>query len=210
MIKIPEIEIAEVSKYSPEPLLSVLIPSIPSRLDKMSGLLSKLEAQVSRLEDQKEVEILVFIDNKRRSIGYKRESLVHIARGKFLAFVDDDDDVEDCYVSEAVKAIKENPGVDVITLKEYVIINDSPRYELTFQLGHPNPYQAVEMNFTRPPWHSCFWRREIAQKYHFNDSMYGEDWFWASQLNSEAKKSYHIDKFMRTYKFNEKVTEAFS
>jgi hypothetical protein len=209
MIKIPEIDVSNVSKYSPEPLLSILIPSVPNRIVSLSKLFQKLESQSQGLENSRDVEILVFLDNKTRSIGYKRESLVHIARGKFLSFVDDDDDVEDWYVFDAIKAIKENPYVDVITFKEYVILNDSPRYELTFQLGHPHPYQAPDMQFTRPPWHSCFWRREIAQKHHFNDSMYGEDWFWASQLNSEAITSFHIDKFMRTYRFNDKVTEAF-
>lgn len=210
MIKIPEIDLSNISQYSPEPLLSILIPSVPNRFSILSQLFSKIESQVNLLDNPKDVEILVFLDNKTRSIGYKRESLVHISRGKFLAFVDDDDDVENCYVAEAVKAIRENPSVDVITMKEYVIINDSPRYELTFQLKHPNPYQDVSAQFTRPPWHSCFWKREIAQKYHFNDSMYGEDWFWASQLNSEARNSFHIDNFMRTYRFNDKVTEAFS
>ena len=38
--------------------------------------------------------------------------------------------------------------------------------------------------------------------------MYGEDWAWASEINKEARTSYHIDKFMRTYIYNDKVTEA--
>lgn len=210
MIKTPEMNVSQVSKYSPEPLLSILIPSIPRRLSRLAQLFEKLESQIEKLENPKEVEILALLDNKRRSIGYKRESLVYTARGKFLAFVDDDDEVADFYVEEAVKAIKERPDVDVITLKEYVILNDSPRYELTFKLGHPNSHENVAQQFTRPPWHACFWKRELAQKYHFPDSMYGEDWDWVSQLNREAKTSHHIDKFMRTYIFNDKITEAFS
>jgi len=200
-----------MSKYSPTPKLSILIPSTPSRVQgKMMKLFSSLEEQVNKLNDPKDVELLGFLDNKRRSIGYKRESLLYIARGNFVAFMDDDDVVHDFYIEEAVKAIKNNPDVDVITFKEYVYINNSPRYELTFQLGYPNNDSVTIPNAKRPPWHCCFWKRKLAQQYHFPDIMYGEDWAWAEQINKVAKTSYHIDKFMRTYIYNDQVTEAIS
>ena len=85
-----------MSKFSPIPKLSILIPSIPSRIqDRMIPLYHKLQEQIRKLDNPKDVELLCVIDNKRRSIGYKRESLVYIARGNYLAFVDDDDDNED-------------------------------------------------------------------------------------------------------------------
>ena len=175
----------------------------------MMELFQTLEQQVERLPNPKDVELLVFLDNKRRSIGYKRESLLYIARGNFIAFMDDDDVVYDHYIDEAIKAIDTAPSVDVITFKEHVIINNTPKYELTFELGYPvnDPVQAL--NARRPPWHCCFWRRELAQRFHFPDIMYGEDWAWAEQINKFANTSYHIDKHMRTYIYNDNVTEAF-
>jgi len=198
-----------MSKYSPTPKLSILIPSVPNRVvTKMLPLYTKLEDQISRLTNPKDVEVLVFLDNKRRSIGYKRESLLYIARGNYVAFADDDDLVEDYYVEEAIKAIDKADDVDVITFKEQVFINQNGPFELTFKLGYPNNDPVTIPNAKRPPWHCCFWKRKLAQKFHFPDSMYGEDWAWASQVNSVASTSYHIDKFMRTYIYNDRITEA--
>jgi len=198
-----------MSKHSPKPKLSILIPSTPNRVaGKMLELFNCLEKQVNKLSNPNDVELLVLLDNKKRSIGFKRESLLYIARGDFVAFMDDDDMVHDFYIEEAVRAIDAHPEVDVITFKEYVYINDSPRYELTFELGYPKNDAVQIPDAKRPPWHCCFWKRTLAQKYHFPDLMYGEDWAWASQINQEAKTSHHIDKFMRTYKYNDTVTEA--
>jgi len=200
-----------MSKYSPTPKLSILIPSTPSRVKtKMMDLFTILEKQIEKLKNPKDVELLVFLDNKRRSIGYKRESLLYIARGNFVAFMDDDDTVYDHYIEEAIKAIDIASDVDVITFKEHVIINDSPRYELTFELGYPKNDPVQIPNAKRPPWHCCFWKRNLAQKFHYPDIMYGEDWAWAEQINRVAKTSYHINKFMRTYTYNDRVTEAIS
>lgn len=199
-----------MSKYSPIPKLSILIPSIPSRVEgKMIPLFNKIQAQIDKLENPKDVELLCFIDNKRRSIGYKRESLVYIARGNYLAFVDDDDDVEDHYIEKVVNAIYTNPDVDVITFKEKVFINGSGPFNLTFQLGYHTNDPVQVPNARRPPWQSCFWKRKIAQSCHFPDLMSEEDWAWASQLNQIAKTSYHIDDFMKTYRWDENITEAY-
>lgn len=198
-----------MSKFSPIPKLSILIPSIPSRIqDRMIPLYNKLQSQVDKLDNPKDVELLCVVDNKRRSIGYKRESLVYIARGNYLAFVDDDDDIEDYYIEEAINAIDNNPGVDVITFKERVWLNGLGPYFLTFELGYPVNDPVQKENAKRPPWHSCFWKRKIAQKYHFPDLMEGEDWAWVSQVNQDAKTSAHIDKFMKIYRWDENVTEA--
>jgi hypothetical protein len=199
-----------MSKYSQTPKLSILIPSVPSRVaDKMLPLYNKFEDQISKLTNPKDVEVLVFLDNKRRSIGYKRESLLYIARGKYIAFADDDDLIEDYYVEEAIKAIDNSAEVDVITFKEKIYVNGGGPYELTFELGHPKNDHFAEPNAKRPPWHCCFWKRKLAQQFHFPDSMYGEDWAWVSEINKFATSSHHIDKFMRTYIYNDQITEAF-
>jgi glycosyltransferase involved in cell wall biosynthesis len=193
------------------PKLSILIPSIPSRVVKrMIPLYNKLLSQAEKLVNPKDVEILCFIDNKTRSIGYKRESLVYISRGDFVAFVDDDDDIEDIYVEKAIDAITNNPDVDVITFKEKVFLNDQGPYHLTFQLGYPKNDSVLEKDAKRPPWHSCFWKRKLAQKYHFPNLMIEEDWAWCSQLNAAAKTSYHIDEFMKIYRWNENTTESYT
>lgn len=194
---------------SPIPKLSILIPSIPSRVTtKMLSLYNNLEKQVEKLANPDDVEILVFLDNKRRSIGLKRDSLLSIARGNYVAFSDDDDLIEDYYIEKAIQAIDHSNDVDVITFKERVYVNGYGPGVITFELGHPTNDFWAAANAKRPPWHQCFWKRTLAQKFHYNDSMYGEDWYWAAQANAAATTSYHIDDIMRTYTYNDAVTEA--
>jgi glycosyltransferase involved in cell wall biosynthesis len=194
---------------SPIPKLSVLIPSIPNRIvTHLIPLYNKIQSQIDKLDNPLDVEILCFIDNKRRTVGYKRESLLYIARGDYVAFVDDDDDIENCYIEKAVDAIKNHSNVDVITFKEKVFLNGKGPYSLTFELGYPTNDPVQKQNAKRPPWHSCFWKRILAQKFHFPDLMYGEDWAWASQLNNIAKTSHHINDFLKIYKWDINVSEA--
>ena len=75
---------------SPENIkLSILILSIPSRIKQLETLLEKLENQF----DDDRVEILVMLDNKSFHIYEKRNELLDMARGEYLCFLDDDDNV---------------------------------------------------------------------------------------------------------------------
>ena len=75
--------------------LSILILSIPSRIDEATRTIKKLEDQ---LGNRRSVEILVFTDNRSQSISEKRNVLLRAARGKFVCFLDDDDGVANNYV----------------------------------------------------------------------------------------------------------------
>ena len=76
------------------PILSILIPSITQRITThLLPLVTELERQISQLENPDDVELVVFMDNKRRSIGHKRQGVLDLAKGLFIAYVDDDDKV---------------------------------------------------------------------------------------------------------------------
>lgn len=192
--------------------LSICTPSIPSRLAQhLLPLIHKIDRQIGNLP----VEHLVLFDNKRRTIGGKRQALLDIARGEYIAFVDDDDDVADDYVKrlldgieDSVKLSVDGMPADVITFKQYVFINKVGPFPLTFKRGHKHNEEPNLNGFTRPPWHPCAWRSEIAKACRYSDKMYGEDWDWAEQANRLATTSHHIERFLCTYQFNETVTEA--
>lgn len=191
------------------PILSILIPSITQRITThLLPLVTELERQISQLENPDDVELVVFMDNKRRSIGHKRQGVLDLARGLFIAYVDDDDKVDPLYVEKAVESIKANAYVDVITFNQWVVLNDEPPISLTFQLGHEKYDEISDAFPIRPPFHVCFWRRDLVKDCTFPDSMYGEDAVWVEQANKLAKSSYHIDHHMMTYIFNSNVTQA--
>jgi glycosyltransferase involved in cell wall biosynthesis len=190
-----------------DPILSVLIPSVPSRLHLLGPLYARLEAQVK--ECGQPVEILVCMDNKARSIGLKRQALLDIARGRFVAFCDDDDEVTSSYIESLTWAIRVHPETDVVTFHQTSIL-DGKAVEIHFGLHYRNEEVQIPGPgvFKRQPWHVCAWRRDIAQRCVFPDASYGEDWYWAAQCNKLARHEVNIEKVLHVYRWSPSVTEA--
>lgn len=194
-----------------EPMLSILVPSLPQRYGMLTMLMRRLEKQVGDLP----VEILALTDNKRRSVGLKRQALLDIARGRFVTFVDDDDSVFPGYVDEILLAIHENPDVSTIVFDQLTEIEGYKpfliRFGLEFQNEEAQPTTEVEPEmrvFHRKPWHVCPWRRDIAQRCVFPDASYGEDSYWVDQCCQLATSQYRIHKTLHMYKFSPSVTAA--
>lgn len=191
------------------PKFSILMPSIPSRLEKMCIPLLK---KISDQSDGKPVEILTLIDNKKRSVGLKRDALVQTARGEYLAFVDDDDEISEDYVDSILLAIDNGNNADVIVFKQIAQINDGNEFEVDFSIEHINEdaeqFDGIWKNIKRQPFHVCVWKTEIAQKYRFPDASYGEDWHWCKRVLKDIKTEYRINKKLHFYRYRDNITEA--
>ena len=197
---------------TPEPiLLSILTASIPERADKLEMLTEKIAEQIGDLP----VEHLVFLDNRKRTIGAKRDALLRIARGIFVAYVDDDDTVSPDYVASLVNAINHailptespNDQVDVITFAQFARVNEAAA-KIVFGLRQENQPFIPDTEVLRAAWHVCAWRRSVAILSHFPESNYGEDWAFAEPLNRIARASIHLDKVLHYYRFNSATTAA--
>lgn len=190
------------------PELSILICGTPTRArEKALPLIEKLEKQSVFLP----VEILYLLDNKKRSVGQKRQALLDVARGKYVAYVDDDDDVSENYIDCLMSVIQADEWTgnapDVITFDQACDI--AGRFGIVrFGLGNANQPFITGRITLRNAWHVCAWKRELAITATFPDMMDGEDWAWAEQLCAKAKTSVHIDKVLHLYRFNPVTTEA--
>ena len=111
--------------------LSILTPAVPSRLLAVVRLVGELQRQIGDLP----VEHLVLIDNKRRTVGEKRDALLRAARGDYVAYVDDDDTVTPHYVSEILRATDSQP--DVVTFEQEAHVNGLKSHVI-FGLRNPN------------------------------------------------------------------------
>ena len=185
-----------------EPTLSILVPSIPSRFDKFQRIFTKLQLQA----EGRNVEILGLFDNKKRSIGLKRDALVQASKGRYVAFVDDDDNISPDYILKILQAIQTDP--DVVTFKQNCII-DGEQCLVDFDLNHTeNEPFTPGKTIKRLPFHVCAFRGDIARKYHFPDKMYGEDWEWCAKVLQDVKTQHKIDEVIHIYIFDSQVTEA--
>lgn len=175
-------------------MLSVLILTVPERRNP---------PVIRHLCDQardRPVEILWLGDNRRRTIGAKRQLLLNMAERTYVSFIDDDDDVAPDFV-EQILAVAVNSDPNVITFDAEIM--HSPPCIVRHGAGWENEEYAVgKTEIRRAAWHTHAWRRSLALTRRFPDTSWGEDWEWASALQNEgAKNSVHIDKVLHYYTY---------
>jgi len=196
---------------------SVLILSIPSRNESLMAAMNQLQEQADATGQGKAVEILVLLDNRSKSISEKRNDLLQAARGKYIAFLDDDDAVSKEYMSKILAAIDEHDGVDCISFNQWCTINGEPM-NVEFGIGNPHGHlwrdeDGFLGDIRRPPYHMCVWRREIAQSEVFNP-VYGEngqsteDIDWLMRLYPKVQTEHHIPDALHGYIYNSQTTAS--
>lgn len=185
-----------------KPILSILTPGVPSRWHQIEALHAELARQIG---DQP-VEHLILVDNKRRTVGEKRDALLRAAGGAYVAFVDDDDAVTPDYVAALLKAAQQAP--DVITFRQVAVVNGQSG-EIEFRLGNPNEGFKPGGLTKRNAWHVCAWRRTLAVLSRFPASSYGEDWAFAAPLCAlPGLREVHIPAVLHEYHHSAATTEA--
>lgn len=183
--------------------LSILIPSIPSRFDRATKLYNEIQSMCEGMD----IEVLMLVDNKQRTIGEKREALKNISKGIYFMFVDDDDSllsVKEIYEATAI-------GADVITFKQRCFNNDGSEFIVTFGLGndieHNSNGNGGYVDIKRPPFHVCAWHEKF-KPVKFPDVSYGEDGVWSLQALLFANTEFFIDKILHSYNYSPAVSEA--
>jgi len=197
-------------------ILSILTPTIPGRERQLQTLQWRIEEQIAALPTRTEaprsaprtsgqVEHLILSDNRTRSIGAKRQSLLDIARGQYIAFVDDDDGIADNYVQELLAAAAS--GADVITFLQHAIYNGKQSV-VDFQLGQGD-HGFVPGGITiRDAWHVNAWRRSRVAHCQFGETNYGEDLTWCLQARRMVETTVHIPKILHFYNHDAATTAA--
>ena len=101
--------------------LSILIPTLEERREQLDELYSVIEDQCRRVEHFlfndnvyvhrfPAVEIIWCRDAGERSVGAKRQLLLDMATGDYIAFIDDDDNIPDDYIAKVLNAIEPKPS----------------------------------------------------------------------------------------------------
>lgn len=189
------------------PLLSILTPACWERVSQAQALRDKISQQIG----SELTEHLVLFDNRGMSIGQKRQSLLNSARGQFIAFVDDDDDVSFDYVPMLVRTIQQQPDIELITFEQSASYNGKP-FTVRFQHGAKDQEWLLNgpdnQVITRGPWHVCAWRRDRIAHCQFLHSNYGEDAAWIRQARGHVHRAHHIPAVMHFYRHDRTQTLA--
>lgn len=182
--------------------LSILIITTPSRTEMSLALYDRVLEMIG----DKDAECLLIFDNKKRSIGAKREAAKNMAQGKFFLFCDSDDnllDIEEIYVAC-------EQDVDVIDFKAECSNADGSTFIVTQRLSNEvehNTQNGIYLDCNRPPFPNCAWNARF-KDVNFPDISFGEDWIWVEECLKTAKTEFFIDKVLFKYNFSPTGTEA--
>ncbi|SIR34073.1 MULTISPECIES: glycosyltransferase family 2 protein [unclassified Paenibacillus] len=184
---------AEEGEAAGGTLLSLLIPSLPERKERLDPLLETLALQTAG----KPVELIVMTDNRRRSTGAKRNSLLQQAQGRYVAFIDDDDRVSERYVDALLDAMAGRPEADCIVFE--VMVHEGGKPPRTCLYGVEYEHGMDESRYYRKPNHLMVYRRELALRHPFRDIGYGEDDEWAARASRDIVDQARIDEVLYHY-----------
>lgn len=168
-----------------------MIPSVyPSRKAKLDKLLETLQPQITN-----QVELLIFSDNKKRTLWYKRNEMLSLAKGKYTVFLDDDDEITPDYVKTLLDATRFD--MDVICYNVEISINWWEKHLVKYSKDLTEHFDGTV--YYRKPNHLMCFKREIALKEPYSDLQFWEDSDYAERIYKYIESEYHIDKVLYHY-----------
>jgi hypothetical protein len=155
---------------------SILIPTLVERMPTFDRLMESIKEKHNRICPDLKIEYCIARDNREMSIGKKRQGLLQGAKGKYLSFVDDDDDLTDAYFEDALACIQGE--FQVCRLRGRMA-----QYTFTHSIENTlNSPMARGEVFLRPPNHLNIMYSDVAKLIPFGDAVRGEDLDWTISL----------------------------
>jgi len=201
--------------------LSILIPSLVSRIQSREFLLKSLQRQI-KIESTlhyihpnyetvvflgESAEVIVITDRKAHSTGEKRNMLLDLASGEYVCFIDDDDFVDENYIELILNAIKK--GSDTIGISGIITTNGDNKvdWELSKNFQNRTVKRGGKIFYERKTNHLSPVKRELAMKAKFPDKSNAEDKAYSDALNQFLKTETKIEKPIYHYRYSTKNKE---
>lgn len=180
-------------------LLTILIPSIIERQQRLDRLLSIITPQCNDYG----VQILIDQDNREKSIGAKRNDLVARVTTPYCVFIDDDDEVSLSYVEKIYEGL--DKGVDGIGFKGMMTIDGKNAQEFIHskQYSYTSVKSGVTKQHYRPLNHLNPMRTEFFAVIPFPEINHGEDTTFCLKLQELdlIQTEHFIDEHLYFYKY---------
>ena len=185
--------------------LSILICTLPEPF-RDSRYINTLVRKLVYQAANKSVQILYLGDNKSMSVGEKRNTLLDIAKGERIIFVDDDDQVTDNYVKTLLSYCELD--YDCVSIGVRMTEKDIERiYDYTFK-ANINKRDNGRFIAGRMPNHLCLWRKSVASRVRFPDRNLGEDHLWAEQQLLKGYSFHDTKEILYHYDFDKDNTQT--
>ena len=182
--------------------LSILICTLPNRKHLFDALWKNLTDQLARLTGVT-VEVLAHDAGKEFSTGQKRNALLALARGQYIVFIDDDDEVSDYYIAEMLRGCAS--GCDCLAINGHMTTNGAHR--IAWRLS--KDYQNIDSTdasgakiYLRKTNHITAVRRTLALQAGFPDKSNAEDKWYSDRVAPLCKTEFVIDRPMYHYRYS--------
>lgn len=188
--------------------LSILVCSVHTRYNTfLPKIQDQLFGQYNALTetDQERVEIIILTDNKKMMLGHKRNTMIEMAQGKYVVFVDDDDRIAPDYIQGLLSATTSD--ADSIVFQAEVSLNGEPPKICYYSKDVGRDYNKPN-SYHRIPNHICCVKRSVSLKSSFPNVLYGEDAGYGKVLLPHLKTEHKIDKVLYYYDYNASTTET--
>ena len=172
--------------------------TVTDRLNHLTNLLGLLYKQSIDLLERSE--ILVLSDMRTRTIGAKRNELLAMAKGEYIVFIDDDDDITPEYLVEIFKGI--DKGVDAIGITG--IYAPVAAAHKKFKCSKDYIWEEKPDAYYRSIQHICPIKTSIARSIEYADINFGEDRVYAETIHGKIDTEYVSEMPIYLYKYVEK------
>lgn len=180
--------------------LSILIPTMYKRAVSFNRLLKNLQDQIKELKAETVVNVLMSIDRGEKSVGEKRNLLVEAATGHYISFIDDDDTVNNKYVSLLLNAIQDKP--DCCSLNGIITTNGTDPRVFKHSIEYVGWFEKNNILYRYPNHLNCV-KTSIARQIKFPEIRHGEDRDYSDRLKASGliKTEYKIEETLYYYHF---------
>ena len=185
--------------------LSILVCTVPSRVTTgLPTIVTELQHQID-LAGQNQVELIYLGDNKKRTVGQKRNNLLQIAQGDYVCFVDDDDRVAPDYVAKILAQL--DGTTDVVCFRSHLTWNGQEMNPTFFSKDFPGNADYRD-RYERLPNHLMPVRRALALQVGYHDISVHEDNEYSEKLKPLLATEKQIPEILYHYVFDVDATEA--
>lgn len=176
---------------------SILIPSVVTRKPKLQKLINMLEPQIERYDG--DIQVLIYWNNFETPLSKIRQALLEYAKGDYISFIDDDDEIPPYYCQEIYKRLD---GVDYIGFKMDFYQNGVLQKPVIHSLANEGWFDDDKGFYRRATFLNPV-RRDLANQCTFDVGTYAEgiaeDTAWAQQLSEILRTEHFIDRSMYYY-----------
>lgn len=184
------------------PRWSILVATVGVRNAHLAHLLASLAPQVDAHHGQ--VEVVVYWDNFETTLGHVRQHLLDGAHGRYVSFVDDDDEIPDYHVAKVMAALA--TGVDYVGWRMQLYEDGVPA-KPTFHSLRYDRWSEDRHGYYRHVSHLNPIRATLARLGRFDRTTPPEDVDWSHQVHAALAarpnvREAFIDDVMYVYRWS--------